>query len=218
MGDDLVVDCSTDQTGSAVHLGLSYNTGRTNEVLDGAEAVLPGGKGAYTDGVISCRWTMAGKVTAKGRTFDLLNKRYHLLLAHGEMDDGLKGIHDVKTPSSAGVDLAAAGALVGGSATKDLRYLVRVHGSLMVITWLGLVSVAIVFARYFKDAWSDRLLCGVKIWFAVSFVGFFVNQKSYNLLNLPQFHRTLMVLSVTLMVIAQLCIFYYVGGYVLVSV
>ncbi len=181
MGDDLVVDCSTDQTGSAVHLGLSYNTGRSNEVLDGAEAeaVLQGGKGAYTDGVISCRWTMAGKVTVgNGRAFDLLNKRYHLLLAHGEMDDGLKGVHDVKTPSSAGVDLAAAGALVGASATKDLRYLVRVHGSLMVVTWLGLVSVAIVFARYFKDAWSDRLLCGVKIWFAVSFVGMiFVSQS-----------------------------------------
>lgn len=68
----------------------------------------------------------------------------------------------------------------------------------MVVTWLATVSVAIIFARYFKDAWSHKLLCGVKIWFA--------------------FHRSLMILSVILMIIAQVCIFYYVGGYRFVSV
>lgn len=169
MGDDLVVDCMTDASGK-VTIGLSYNTGRSNEVLEeGATRVLENAQMRYTDGVTTCKWTFAGKVPLVNRkTFDLMEKRYHLLLAQGDMDGAEKDIHSVKTPSSEPVNLAAAGALTGSSA-KDLRFLVRVHGSLMVITWLGTVSVAIIFARYFKDAWNSRLMCGVKIWFAVSF-------------------------------------------------
>ena len=50
-----------------------------------------------------------------------------------------------------------------------------------------------MFARYFKDSWPNTLIGGVKVWFA--------------------FHRPLMVFSVLAMCIAQVCIFYYVGGY-----
>lgn len=37
----------------------------------------------------------------------------------------------------------------------------------MLIAWFGTVPIAITLARYFKQAWPGRLLCGVQIWFAV---------------------------------------------------
>jgi len=75
----------------------------------------------------------------------------------------------------------------------DSSYLIRIHGTCMVIAWIGTVSLGIVFARYYKQTWVSSTLCGVKVWFAC--------------------HRALMVTSVTLMLIAQICIFIYVGGY-----
>lgn len=168
MGDDLVVDCMTDASGK-ISIGLSYNKGRSNEVLEeGATRVIEDAHMSFTDGVTTCRWTFAAKVPlVNGKTYDLVEKRYHLLLAQGEMDGAEKSHHDVKMPSAEAVNLASAVALKASS-SKDLRFLVKVHGSLMVITWMGTVSVAIIFARYFKDAWSSRLMCDVKIWFAVS--------------------------------------------------
>lgn len=44
----------------------------------------------------------------------------------------------------------------------------------MVIAWFGTVSIGMILARYFKDAWNNRLLCGVKIWFAVGVFESFV--------------------------------------------
>lgn len=37
----------------------------------------------------------------------------------------------------------------------------------MLITWFGTVPTAIILARYFKNAWPGRTICGVQVWFAV---------------------------------------------------
>lgn len=163
MGDDLVVDCLTDSSGN-VRVGLSYNHGNSNELLK-IPNILRNAIGKYENGIVTCKWSMEKSVTVNGKKYDLVDKKYHLFLAHGdiESDDGEKDIHSLKMRTAESVNLASVGQL----ASKDLTYLIRIHGSLMVIAWLACVSLAIIFARYFKDAWSSQLLCGVKIWFAV---------------------------------------------------
>lgn len=189
MGDDLVFDCYTDSNGR-VKVGMSYNHGKSNEILSGSK-IIRDGIGQYTDGVIQCRWKLDRNIAINGKQYDLVDKKYYMLLAHGtvESDDGEKSYHDLRARSSETVNLASVGQLI----TRDMTYLIKIHGGLMVFSWMFTVSLAIIFARYFKEAWSNQLLCGVKIWFA--------------------FHRTLMVVSVIMMVIAQTSIFYYVGGY-----
>jgi len=39
----------------------------------------------------------------------------------------------------------------------------------MIIAWLGCVSIGIIMARHYKNAWPNTKLCGVKIWFAVNY-------------------------------------------------
>lgn len=50
----------------------------------------------------------------------------------------------------------------------SIKTLVKMHGSLMIVAWICLSSIAIMVARYFKDCWDDKSLMGVKIWFFVS--------------------------------------------------
>lgn len=47
-----------------------------------------------------------------------------------------------------------------------------VVGSLMILSWMFLSSVAIITARYYKSEWRGMMPCGVKVWFAVSLLFF----------------------------------------------
>ncbi|XP_054159261.1 putative ferric-chelate reductase 1 homolog isoform X2 [Oppia nitens] len=189
MGDDLVTDCYVTSDGKP-RLSTSYNVGKSNDMNEEFRISLHSIKTSQNNGVVTCEWKSHRNRTHDGRTFDLKLK-YHILLAVGELnsDDGQKSYHDLKLATSEAVSLLQVGAI----GTSDPIYFIKIHGSLMVIAWIGTVSLGIVFARYFKTTWMSSELCGVKIWFA--------------------FHRSLMVISVVLMIIAQICIFYYVGEY-----
>ena len=39
---------------------------------------------------------------------------------------------------------------------------------LMIIGWLGLVSIGITMARHFRNDWPEKDVLGTKIWFTVS--------------------------------------------------
>ena len=123
MGDDLVVDCFVNSTGK-VNVGLSYNHGKTNEYLNPAY-IISQPLGRFNEGIITCNWKLSRKLLVQGKEFDLINKKYHILLAYGSMEeDGSKNHHDLRTRSAEPVDLASIGQLV----SRDLTYLIRIHG------------------------------------------------------------------------------------------
>lgn len=185
MGNDFVVDCLVESSGK-VKLGSSYNNDKKSNELVNVEDAITNEQTMYSNGIVQCKWKMLNAFTVKDIQYDLMDKQYTILLAEGELenDDGFKAYHDLRTLSSQPVNLALVGSVREGSTS----YLIQVHGnyhtnstwldimvilnsflgSLMVIAWLGSVSIAIIFARYFKDAWESKLVCGVKIWFAVS--------------------------------------------------
>lgn len=73
------------------------------------------------------------------------------------------GFHDIAfLPSAEKQALADVSALAGAS-----RLLVRIHGSFMLAAWIGTASIGILLARYYRQTWVDRSLCGKDLWFAV---------------------------------------------------
>ena len=67
----------------------------------------------------------------------------------------------------------------------DSMALIRVHGILMIVTWIFIVSTGMVISRYFKDTWKHACICGTAAWFDVhrllmslaailTLVGFFI--------------------------------------------
>ena len=60
----------------------------------------------------------------------------------------------------------------------SIKTLVKLHGSLMVVAWICLSSIAIMVARYYKDCWDNHSLMGVKIWFFVSCLLFAASKRA----------------------------------------
>lgn len=51
-------------------------------------------------------------------------------------------------------------------AANDL--LIRLHGALMLASWIGTASIGMLLARYYRQTWVNSQLCGKDHWFAVS--------------------------------------------------
>lgn len=127
---------------------------------------------SYEHGYFQCRWIVE---TAVDFSYEALNgtqitlredlgyKNYHILLASGRFDEvlGSKDVHMDRTSSMAPVSLAQTGHIKSLGA----HILIRIHGSLMVAIWVGLVTLSIIMARYYKNEWSGSKVNDVAIWF-----------------------------------------------------
>lgn len=60
--------------------------------------------------------------------------------------------------------------------------LIRLHGALMLASWIGTASIGMLLARYYRQTWVNSQLCGKDHWFAVS--AQLLGQSSYSLFNI----------------------------------
>lgn len=187
MGSDSVGDCIIFDGKPSFH--YSWNEGRENKIMNEISEIK-GLSAKAEDGILNCRWTRDIEILENGMTFNLLNNEYYILLAKGPMKTATeKKYHDYRLRSETAVNLTSIGIIDSGSPSS----LIKAHGSLMVISWVGLVSIGILLARHYKDAWGEKTLCNVKIWFA--------------------FHRAFMLTSVLMIISAFIIIFVHVGAW-----
>lgn len=118
---------------------------------------------SYVDGVIYCKVQREPLTVVQGRSFDLKNGVYHMLVASGSsLKENSVGYHDIgRLPSASPINLAVVQELGGSS-----QLLVRLHGAFMIAAWIGTTSLGIIFARYFKQTWVGSQTCGKDQWFA----------------------------------------------------
>lgn len=120
------------------------------------------------DGNYLCRWIVQSSVeysydpgngTLVIEQADLAYKDYYILLATGKMYDNSKLGHSYRVASEKPISLTQTGPV------KSLgsHILLRIHGSLMIVIWVGLVTIAIVLARYYKNSKINDLA----VWFMV---------------------------------------------------
>lgn len=129
---------------------------------------------SYENGYYQCRWVVESAVeftyeepngTVVNKREDLGYKNYHILLASGEYNErnNYKHIHTDRVSSMTPISLAQTGLI------KSLgsHILIRIHGSLMVTIWVGLVTISVMLARYYKNEWSDSKINDLAIWFVL---------------------------------------------------
>lgn len=61
--------------------------------------------------------------------------------------------------------------------------LIRLHGALMLASWIGTASIGMLLARYYRQTWVNSQLCGKDHWFAVS-AQLFGQSSSYSMFNI----------------------------------
>ncbi|KAJ9583131.1 hypothetical protein L9F63_022523, partial [Diploptera punctata] len=140
---------------------MSWNTGYKNKrslVQDGITLK----NSSYVNGVIYCKFVRDPVTTVEGETFDLINDKYHLLIAAGaNVGDNNLNYHDVREASQEKRSLADVGIIAGAS-----ELFVKLHGAFMIAAWIGTAGVGILLARYYKQTWVGSQLCGKDQWFA----------------------------------------------------
>ncbi|XP_020280985.1 putative ferric-chelate reductase 1 homolog isoform X2 [Pseudomyrmex gracilis] len=186
MGDDSVVECTKENDEIALH--MSWNSGKRNTRHTTPEGAVQLETGTVKDDMIYCKFRRDKLTTLQGRTYDLVNTPYHLLVAAG---DNLRGN---------GVDFHSL-AYLGTSTSKRLSdvgewtaasdLLIRLHGALMLASWIGTASIGMLLARYYRQTWVNSQLCGKDHWFA--------------------WHRFFMVLTWSMTIAAFVIIFVELG-------
>ncbi|XP_015598085.1 putative ferric-chelate reductase 1 homolog isoform X2 [Cephus cinctus] len=186
MGEDSVVECV--DTAGKIGLHMSWNSGKTNSRRSTPEDAVRLESSFTQDGIIGCKFWRDKMTVVQGREYDLVNTPYNLLVAAGRSasTNGV-GFHDVAYSASPEAKLLSD--VSGFGATSDV--LIRVHGALMLASWIGTASIGILLARYYKQTWVNSQLCGKDQWFA--------------------WHRFFMILTWSMTIIAFVIIFVEIG-------
>lgn len=188
MGGDSVTECLVQNDRVIVQQSWNTEPKKGNKVLSNPTLGINDNSGSMVDGVMTCKWKRPLVTNIQGVTFNLADNKYYLMLAKGVVRSNTKVQHTSRLASEHLVDFDKI-MLISGKP----NYLLKIHGSFMVVAWLGLVSISILLARHYKTVWEDRTLCKLKVWFAC--------------------HRTLMLLAVAMMISAFVIIFIYVDGW-----
>lgn len=161
MGEDAVMECVPEN--GVVRTYASWTTARPYSANRHAANYLRLVDASYVDGVIYCKVERDAKTTIEGHTFDLINSKYHLLLATGDnLRDNSVGYHSSSRAAAAqAISLSVVGNISGASVL-----LLRLHGAFMITAWIGTASIGILLARYFKQTWVGSQMCGKDQWFA----------------------------------------------------
>jgi len=97
-------------------------------------------------------------------TFDLGEKLFMLMATGSKSNGEIPGYHSAKSFSAERIDLKSASAVVA-AASSDYFY--QIHGTLMVLAWIGSASTGMVMARYYKETWKSIKPLKKDLWFRV---------------------------------------------------
>ncbi|CAF4807799.1 unnamed protein product [Rotaria sp. Silwood1] len=132
---------------------------------------------ALNNGMVYCEFTLSNFTTTasrrRKRSISLLsqNIQYHILVAVGRLDSSNSLIqHTSASVLTQMIQLNQLGTVTMinfQSLDDDRRNLMRAHGIIMLFIWMLFISTGILIARYFKQSWPQRKLCGKPIWFFV---------------------------------------------------
>ncbi|XP_053985037.1 putative ferric-chelate reductase 1 homolog isoform X1 [Hylaeus volcanicus] len=186
MGDDSVVECTNERGEIGLH--MSWNSGKRNTRKPMQDGAVQLESSSIKDDVISCKFWREKTTVVEGREYDLVNTPYNLLVAAGKsLKSNGVGFHDTAYDASGGAKLLSD---VGGYTTAS-NILIRLHGALMLASWIGTASIGILLARYYRKTWVNSQLCGKDHWFA--------------------WHRFFMILTWSMTIAAFVIIFVQLG-------
>lgn len=91
-------------------------------------------EGRFENGTIYCQVERPALTRVNNVEFDLSKNKYYLLMASGsELRPSSVSYHDInRAASSSALNLAEI-----SNITAKSKFLLRLHGSLMVLTWIG---------------------------------------------------------------------------------
>ena len=151
MGDDSVMACIMNN--GKFNVNLYWNTGSPKNSLISKDSHqgLSQISGSYQSGFVKCTFqrdaiTNVSKSDGGFEVFDILMKKYFLLIATGNTDsNGIIQVHSIRDFTGTSQDLGSYGPVQNAS-----KILVKLHGIGMILAWVFFANLGIFMACYFK--------------------------------------------------------------------
>lgn len=120
------------------------------------------------NGAIYCLVERNSTTLIENIQFNLMTKSFYLLLAAGnKIETNSITYHETtRSISPKSVSFKGDSFEILGSNEKS-RLMVTLHGSFMVVAWIGLTSIGIITARYFKTLLGDAKIVKKDAWFRI---------------------------------------------------
>lgn len=124
----------------------------------------------FDNGAIYCLVDRAAVSEVDDMTFDLTSDAFHLLIASGSIALELSiSYHNLYRGASRepilfsedGIEILSVD---NGQVTRNW---IMVHGSFMIVAWVGATSIGVFSARFMKKLWIGKQVFGKDIWFIV---------------------------------------------------
>lgn len=120
------------------------------------------------NGIIRCQVERNAVTEVNGMTFDLINSPYHFMIASGRFAEELSvNFHDIGFGSSTNAIRFVEGSSSSIDVASNSKVLLWIHGSFMVVAWIGMSSIGIFSARFLKTLNLSQELFGKALWFVV---------------------------------------------------
>lgn len=121
------------------------------------------------NGAIYCRVERDAVSQIDGATFDLTTEAYYLLFVSGATTSELSIGYHGRDPgrSKKAVRFDEDNPIIIQTDGNLSQTLVMIHGSFMIVAWIGATSIGIFAARYMKKLWIGKKLFGKDVWFIV---------------------------------------------------
>ncbi|XP_056675101.1 putative ferric-chelate reductase 1 isoform X1 [Monodelphis domestica] len=186
MGNDDVYICLLNDNGEVV-VQYGYTTGRRPPTINPLGEVR-NIETSFINGVIKCSFITSNPISIEQNNSDNL---YYIFLALGPTQNGSIRKHTT-TPLVTTQKVDIFKPIDASGTSSPTPVLIKVHGSIMLISWMVIGNVGMVFARFWKGVMVKQVL-GKELWFQV--------------------HRSLMTLTVVFVMIAFILPFIHVQGW-----
>lgn len=162
IGNDNLIACL--RQGDKVSINHYYKQNTNSELvhLRSNEDGLLNKDGKYEKGIINC--TFSREIYTGNKLINNLNVPHYIHVGTGNQNEIITE-QLVKTFQPSELQSPIKFSVV----TKPhvpTSWLVKFHGTFMIIAWIFFASIGILLARYYKPMWPHNLISRVRVWFA----------------------------------------------------
>ncbi|XP_037093176.1 putative ferric-chelate reductase 1 homolog [Pollicipes pollicipes] len=165
MGSDGVIFC-TNVEGSQPVIYYGYNDGKSSAYKSGQNPAAASNRKVWEqDGHFMCSFTQPLSLEIPGESALNLAEKHHLLVSTGSIGDSSEPRYhgSDKIASSEPVDLTDNSALTSAGVPR----LIKAHGSLMLVAWVGTAGIGILSAQHLRLTWVGKQIFGKDVWFTI---------------------------------------------------
>lgn len=172
MGRDSTIECVNNR-GQVEHFtsvtrAIPNDFGARRSDID--QSIIRLVQSSVVNGGIYCLIERGAVSQVDDMTFNLINKSYHLLLSSGSTAAELSiGYHDInRDVSSTSIRFEEDNPMIIRSLNREpSKTMVLIHGSFMIVAWIGSTSIGVFAARYMRQLWQGKQVFGKDVWFIV---------------------------------------------------